>query len=31
MGLHLAWDGPRIYLEIVMVATIVYLLFRAAR
>lgn len=31
MGLHIAWDGPRIYLEIALLVGIAYLLFKAAR
>lgn len=31
MGLHIGWDGPRIYLEIALLAGIAYALFRASR
>lgn len=28
MGLHIAWDGPRIYLELALAATCIWLLLR---
>ena len=31
MGLHIAWDGPRIYMEILLVAALAYALYRVAR
>jgi hypothetical protein len=31
MGLHIAWDGPRIYLEILLIAGLAYALYRANR
>jgi hypothetical protein len=31
MGLHIAWDGPRIYLEIALVVVAAIALFKAIR
>lgn len=31
MGFHIAWDGPRIYLEILVVAVAAYFAIRAMR
>lgn len=31
MGLHIAWDGPRIWLELMLVAAVAYLAIRAGR
>lgn len=31
MGFHIAWDGPRIYLEIIMMAAIAYFVVKALR
>jgi hypothetical protein len=31
MGLHIAWDGPRIYMELLLVLAVAYMAFRAFR